>query len=86
MNKNISQLLYSESSNPITQGDRISVDGNLGFVKLVCLPKTNESHYYSCQETGGILVLYDNGILILELFESYHFFEKISLPPGSQAV
>jgi hypothetical protein len=58
---------YTGSSELIKQGDSIYVEDEElgGQVKEVCLPHTQLAKDYSCEETGGILVLFDDGILEL---------------------
>jgi hypothetical protein len=58
---------YTGSSELIKKGDSVYVkDEELGGqVKEVCLPHTQLARDYSCEETGGILVLFDDGILEL---------------------
>lgn len=57
---------YSDSDELIREGDRIFIDGHRASVELVCLPGTESAHAYSCEDTGGLLIMLEGGILCLE--------------------
>jgi len=69
---------YAGSSELIKKGDWIYLEGEEwgGQVKEVCLPHTELARAYNCEETGGILVLFDDGILALLDFGSDHCIKR----------
>ncbi|HTI70128.1 MAG TPA: hypothetical protein VMF06_09185 [Candidatus Limnocylindria bacterium] len=64
---------YTDSSIAIKRGDRVNVDGEKGQIGEVCLPHTELARDYSCEETGGLLVQFDDGILALLPFGFWHW-------------
>jgi hypothetical protein len=69
---------YTGSSEVIKKGDSIYLEGEEwgGQVKEVCLPHTQLAQAYKCEKTGGILVLFDDGILALLPFGSDHCIKR----------
>jgi hypothetical protein len=59
---------YTESGKAIKKGDRICLDARKGQVKKVCLAGTKLAKDYSCSESGGLLILFDDEILELHDF------------------
>jgi len=54
----------------------IILDGHPGQIKEVCLPGTQLADVFDCKETGGLLILFDDGILTLLPFGNSHCIEK----------
>jgi hypothetical protein len=67
---------YSGTSIPIQQGDRVVVDGRHGEVQLVCPPGSDNAINYSCTISGGLLIMFFDGILELLHYGSYHEINK----------
>lgn len=58
--------LYYPDGAPVLEGDSIVIDEEReAKVKGVFPPNSSAAEDYSCKKTGGILMLYDDGILIL---------------------
>jgi hypothetical protein len=56
---------YTGSSELIKKGDSVFVEERGGQIEEVCLPHTQLARDYSCENSGGILILFDDGILEL---------------------
>ena len=60
-------LFYYSDNSVVMVGDRIWTYGNnggknlIGTVEKVILPGTDESVCYSCENEGGILIVFDDG-------------------------
>jgi hypothetical protein len=67
---------YSDTDVLIEVGDRIVLDGHRGTVEEVCLPGTDLARTYSCEDTGGLLILFEGGILVLEPIGVFAFVEQ----------
>lgn len=76
MNDEVIGPNYTGSTTPICKGDRVSLDLRSGLVELVALPRSEDAIAYSCEESGGVLVLFDDGILELIPFGFYHKISK----------
>ena len=63
---------YSDSRKLVKKGDLVSVDNREGRVDEVCLAGSRQAYDYSCERTGGLLIQFDDGILALLPFGSYH--------------
>ena len=59
---------YSDTGQLVRKGELVFVDGNPGRVEEVCQPGTELARNYACEETGGLLILFDDGILELRPF------------------
>jgi hypothetical protein len=62
---------YNDSKEPIKEGDLVLVDGRPGRVEGVFMANTQLADDYSCEDTGGVLILCDDGILELHPFGNY---------------
>ena len=67
---------YSNSLEFVKKGDLVIVDDRPGKVEEVCLPGTLLADSFSCEDTGGLLIRYDDGILVLEPFGNKHWIKK----------
>lgn len=67
---------YNDSDELIKEGDLIVLDGHPGRVRGVFLPETRSAEDYNCEDTGGILVLYDDGVLALHPIGYSHQIRK----------
>jgi hypothetical protein len=65
MDDDVLSQKYTGSSELVKKGDSVYVEDRGGLVKEVCLPHTKLARDYSCEETGGILILFDDGVLEL---------------------
>jgi len=63
---------YSDSLKPLRKGDLVLVDDREGRVEELCLPQSQVARDYSCEDTGGVLIQFDDGILALLRFGTYH--------------
>ena len=63
---------YTDTQSLISTNDRVAVDGRIGTVHEVCLANSLIAETYACAETGGILILFDDGVLTLLPFGHYH--------------
>lgn len=71
---------YDDSEEFVKKGDWVYVDDLRGQIKEVCLPKSRLARAYSCQDSGGLLILFEDGILELRNFGAEADFRKA--PPG----
>ena len=68
MNDVLSSIYTSDPGRLIKSGDRIEIDRRQGHVQLVCMPGSEDADNYACTSTGGLLILFDDGILELQPF------------------
>ena len=68
---------YSGSLEPININDSVIVDDRSGLIVLVCMPQTKPAEDYYCEDTGGILVRFTDGLLELLPFGHSHKIVKI---------
>jgi hypothetical protein len=54
---------YPNSDLVVERGDAVLLDDRSGRVELVCMPGSPEAEDYYCEETGGVLILFDDNIL-----------------------
>lgn len=69
--------VYTDSLLPVEKGDSVLVDDWKAQIQEVCFPCTQLARDYSCEETGGLLILSHDGILVLLPFGTYHTITKI---------
>lgn len=62
----------SESGKLLCKGDRVRVDNLKGRVEEVCPPNSPISRDFSCDDTGGVLIQFDDGVLALLPFGTHH--------------
>lgn len=67
---------YADSRKLVKKGDLVSVDDRRGRVDEVCLPGSRVARDYSCERAGGLLIQFDDGILALLPFCTYHRFTE----------
>lgn len=72
---------YSDSDTPIEKGHLVTVDGRSGVVGEVCMPGSREAKNYYCEDTGGLLVRFEDGLLELLPFGHYHRIARKLMPP-----
>lgn len=70
---------YSDSGNPIKKGDRIRIGSYFATVNEVCVSDSEIAKHYYCEDTGGLLITYDDGALTLIPFGNNHDVTKIEL-------
>lgn len=63
---------YTSSEQEIHSGDRINLDGRIGLVEIVCQPNSDVAASYACFASGGLLILFDDGVLELIPFGYFH--------------
>jgi len=67
---------YADGS-PIRLDDEILLDGeHCGTVQGIFEPATDDAVAYSCGDTGGLLIMLEHGILVLEPFGHLAFVER----------
>ena len=59
---------YNDSHDVIKKGDLVFYDNLPGRIEEVCMPDTQLAEYFSCEDTGGLLIQFDDGPLVLEPF------------------
>jgi hypothetical protein len=67
---------YTRSFDFVKAGNSVYVDGLGGVVQEVCLPNTQLASNYGCEKTGGLLILFDDGVLELLHFGSDFAIER----------
>jgi hypothetical protein len=68
---------YTDSEELIQVNDRIILDSDhTGVIEKVIEPRTEAAKAYSCEETGGLLILFDKIGLVLEPFGVSGFIER----------
>lgn len=67
---------YTDSNESVQKGDLVCVDELMGQVEEVCLSGTQLASDYSCKDTGGLLIQFDDGILALLPFGHRHRISK----------
>jgi hypothetical protein len=72
MEQDVLHWIYSDSKEPIQNGDLVYIDGLPALIEGVYFPKTTAAKDCYCEDTGGLLVLYDDGILVLLPFGHHH--------------
>jgi hypothetical protein len=63
---------YTSTEEEIHSGDRINLDGRFGLVEIVCKPNSDVAETYACFASGGLLILFDDGVLELIPFGYFH--------------
>jgi hypothetical protein len=76
MSKDLLGGKYNDSQKPVQKGDLVLVDNDPGQIEEVCSPGTELARNYSCEETGGLLIQFDDGILALLPYGHYHRITK----------
>ncbi len=61
----------------VSDSDLISVDGNSGVIEKVILPGSADSRDYSCEDSGGLLINFDDGVLALIPLDHSHEYRKL---------
>ena len=72
MNDPILSRFYTNSGDEIHPGDKVILDGRVGVIELVCLPNSTIAASYACRDSGGLLIMFDDGILELIPFGFFH--------------
>ena len=77
MTETITAPQYTGTSISIRNRDRVVVDDRYGSIELVCTPQSDMAFACSCGQTGGLLILFDNGIRTLIPIGNYSFIHKV---------
>jgi hypothetical protein len=75
---------YSDTDTPIEKGHPVTVDDRPGVVEEVCMPGSREARNYYCEDTGGLLVRFEDGLLELLPFGHHHRIARRRTPPTEQ--
>lgn len=67
---------FADSGEPVTKGDVVMVDDRSGVVQELCMPNSHEAENYYCEDTGGLLIKFDDGLLELLPFGHHHRLTK----------
>jgi hypothetical protein len=78
MNCDVLSWKYSGSEDLVTKGHLVMVDDRPGNIEEVCMPRSREAVNHYCEDTGGLLVRFDDGFLELLPFGHCHRIEKRS--------
>lgn len=77
---------YTGTSDLIKVGDSVYVDGRGGMIQEICLPNTQVASDYGCARTGGLLILFDDGVLELLHFGSDFSIERRDIGGPGQSI
>ncbi len=77
MSEEILGCLYTNSQEPIKKGDLVLVDDLHGRVDEVCMPGSELADSFNCEDTGGLLILFEDGVLSLLPFGHFHRISKL---------
>ncbi len=69
---------YSDSDEPLKKGDSVILDNRSGLIEEVCMPGSQPAENHCCEETGGLLVRFEDGLLELLPFGHHHRIVKKS--------
>ena len=75
--------IYNASKEFINVGDYAMVDDRAGYIREVCMPGTVIAEHYCCEESGGLLIEFENGLLELLPFGHHHRIVKLERAKGS---
>ena len=67
---------YTETSVPLRAGDRVIFDCRHGLIEHVCPPASQLAAAYSCEETGGVVIIFDDSIRELIPFGTHNIIHK----------
>lgn len=63
---------YAASRSPVMPGDCIALDGHAGRVEQVCMAGSEAAAYIDCEESGGLVIRFDDGVVAVIPFGHYH--------------
>jgi hypothetical protein len=72
---------YSDCDELVKKGDSVIVDDRSGVVEEVCIAGSQLAENYYCEDTGGLLIKFEDGLLELLPFGYYHRITKSLAPP-----
>lgn len=77
MSSDVLSWKYADSDEPIRKGDSVMVDDRPGVVEEVCMVGSREAENHYCDDTGGLLIKFGDGLLELLPFGHHHRIVKI---------
>jgi hypothetical protein len=81
MSSDVLSWKYSDSDESVRKGDVVMVDDRCGVVQELCMPDSPEAENYYCEDTGGVLIKFEDGLLELLPFGHHHRIEQRRTSP-----
>ncbi len=69
--------IYSDSQEQVKKGDLVMVDEKRARIEEVCMAGTALADSFSCEDTGGLLIRYEDDVLVLVPFGHHHRITKL---------